>query len=322
MRILPWLTGLAALAVAAGCQTGVERTTAETAAAPAALKPQWLTAAEFKAIDDDAAKAQEMDIFVGFAADAEDDAARSKKLAAAVLMTKYYLHQLFYPVNLETTEHPADDPDFYAALVSFERRAGLAVDGKFTVAEFSKLAHLATLEHETEIFTTFKIVSVSDPSASAEGTWTLQGDTIAYPVNRAQIRCWRSDRSCTVFTANITLPREDGAGSATLLTDVQYYDVTRWTATEVQAATQSICRQTVLTINGDTKQVYEVSTDLTKEGCPLLGPMDQPKVATLQDGFDLIRKVYEARKAPARAVSNGPMERLRELTEAETPTSP
>lgn len=236
-----------------------------------------------------------------------------------MLLTKYYLHQLFYTVDLDKTDHPADDLEFYSALVAFERRAELQVDGKFTVAEFEKLTYLAQLEHETEISAAFKFVSVTNASASAEGTWTLQGDTIAYPVNRTLIWCWRPDLTCAVFTADIALPGEDGlAGSATLLTSVQHYDVTRWTASEVQAGGLSACRQTILTVNGETKQVYEVTTDLTKEGCPLLGPMSKPKVAVLEDSSDVIRKAYEARKAPARAVSNSPMQRLRELMRSDS----
>ena len=155
--------------------------------------------------------------------------------------------------------------------------------------------------------------------ASASGTWTLQADTIAYPVNRTEIWCWRPDLTCSIFTANVALPREDGlAGTATLLTDVQHYDVTRWTASEVQARARSDCRQTVVTINGETKQVYEVTTDLTKEGCSLLGPMDKLKVATLEDSSAIIRKAYEVRKAPARTVSNSPMQRIRELMQPES----
>ena len=321
MRVLPWFAGVAALTLTAGCQSSFVWTTSDTGA-PAAIRPQWLTPAEVEAFDKDEAKAEEvkeLDFFVLWAAEASDDANRARRLSAAVLLTKYYLHQLFYPVDLNKTDHPADDPEFYSALVAFERRAELLVDGKFTVAELEKLTYLAQLEHETEISAAFKFVSVSNVFASAEGTWTLQGDTIAYPVNRTQIWCQRPDLTCTVFTANIALPREDGlAGSATLLTDVQNYDVTRWTASEVQARAQSDCRQTILTVNGETKQVYEVTTDLKKEGCPLLGPMDKPKVATLEDSSDVIRKAYEARKAPARAVSNSPMQRLRELMRSDS----
>ena len=81
MRITSWLAVLAALAFASGCQTDVQKTTADAVAAPPALKAQWLTAAEAKAIDDDASKAQEVDFVIGFVADAENETARTRKLS-------------------------------------------------------------------------------------------------------------------------------------------------------------------------------------------------------------------------------------------------
>jgi hypothetical protein len=322
MRILTLIAGVATLLVTAGCRSDIPGTIVDTSV-PQPQRPQWLSAAEMEALDKDEAKAKEifdgLDVFVMFASpQAGDEAARGRHLAAAVLMVKYYLHQLFYTVDFERTDHPADDPDFYAALVAFEQRAGLQVDGKFTFAEFQRLTYLSKLEHETEISATLKFVSVSNSYAAANGTWTLQGENIAYPVNRTEIWCWRPQLTCTVFTANIALPREDDvAGAATLLTDLLHRDVIRWTASEVQARSQSDCRQTVLTINGETQQVYEVTSDLTKEGCPLLGPLDKPRVATLDDSR-IILKEYEARKAAARTVSNSPLQRIRDLMRAES----
>jgi hypothetical protein len=310
---IPWLVGLVALIVAAGCHAEVQN--------PRPVKPRWLSAEEAKALDNDEAKARETDVFVAMAAGASDDASRRKDVTAAVLLTKYYLHQLFYPVNLEKTIHPADDPEFYATLSDFERRAGLAVDGKFTFAEFSRLAYLASVETETEISTITKFVHVDNAYASATGTWTMQADTIADPVNRSEIRCSRFDSTCTVFTASVLLPSEKDLGGSKgglLTTDVQYYDVTRWTPGEVQALAKSECRQTTLTMNAETQQVYEVTTDLTREGCPVLGALKQPRVTTLEDGFRLIRKVYEARQAPARTVSRSPMGRIRELMQVDS----
>jgi hypothetical protein len=170
VRIFGRLAAVTALAIAVGCQADATKQASSSAIAgiPAPQKPKWLTPVEAKALNSDETKSSQvddMDVFVLWATQAPNEAARSKQVAAAALMVKYSLHQLFYPVNLDKTEHPADDPDFYSTLVRFEQRAGLAVDGKFTVSEFEKLTYLAQLENETEISAVSKIVSGRCPGS-------------------------------------------------------------------------------------------------------------------------------------------------------------
>lgn len=291
---------------------------------PAPVKPQWLTKADIEQMAKPFEKSTEkldalfsdLDFFVLMAATAKGES-RSDTIAGSVLLVKYYLHRLFYSVSFDKVLHPADDPEFYTTLAKFERRAGLNVDGKFTVGESTRLRFLADVESEPEIRTTRRLVNGSDTYASAEGTWVLQGEDIAYPVNRSQIQCWRADGRCIVFTANLALPggRQDDASGFLLMTDVEYYDIVEWGRNQMQARTSSSCRQITLTVNWATEQVHTVATDISKEGCPMVGPLTKPRIATLESG-DPIEQFFKTRREMVQRVSNSPLERMRSLLPA------
>jgi hypothetical protein len=290
---------------------------------PAPVKPQWLSMTDLqrpaKPFENDKEKLDalfnDLDFFVMMAA-ATDDKKRVDVIAGTVLMVKYNLHRLFYDVSVDKALHPAEDPDFYRALATFERRAGLKVDGKFTVGESERLQFLADLESEAEIGTSpLKSVHGSETYASAYGTWVLQGENIAWPVNRSRIDCWRAERQCTVFTANVSLPRgrkDDVSGPLLMEPDVEYYDIIEWGKTELRARTASQCRQTTLSINWLTEQVHEVTTDTAKQGCPLSGPLTKPRLATLDDQTP-IQQFFKSRKEMLKNVSDSPIERIRAL---------
>jgi hypothetical protein len=122
-----------------------------------------------KPIENDDAKLDAMfndlDFFLVMSAGADSE--RSDAVAASVLMVKYNLHRLFYPVSFDRTEHPSADPDFYNVLASFERRADLQVDSKFTWPEFQRLTFLASLDGEPKIGVAPKMVHGGEAYASA-----------------------------------------------------------------------------------------------------------------------------------------------------------
>lgn len=104
---------------------------------------------------------------------AGEDAAAAERLfkngvRTAAFEAKHALRTLFYDVTLSRLEHPADDPLFYAALVAFERRAGLAVDGKFTLEEFGRLMKAARIASEQTFSLPSKAVMADDTFATAE----------------------------------------------------------------------------------------------------------------------------------------------------------
>ena len=286
---------------------------------PPPVIPEWFTVADLEQMakpfenDDEASEAffNDLDFFV-MAAAALPDETRADTVAGSVLMVKYNLHRLYYDVSFDKTAHPAEDPEFYRTLATFEQRAGLNVDGMFTLGEYTRLAFLAEVESEPAIRTSIKFVTGGDSYASAKGTWALQGERIAYPVNRSNVVCWRADGSCTVFTANVLLPDRDRVSGLLLMTDSTYYDIVGWTESQVVARSSTSCRQTTLTVNWKAEQVHMVSTDVSKDGCPVVGPLTKPRLATLEDNAP-VEAFLKERKEMSQGVTNSPLTRIRSL---------
>lgn len=302
---------------------------------PTPVRPAWLTSADLerraKALDDaDEAKRNafidDMDFFVFMSAGMATRVKRGDDaIAVSVLLVKHALHRLFYPVSFDKTQHPADDVDFYRTLVTFERRAGLQVDGKFTVSEWQRLNFLASIEDEPEMSAGLKLVYGSENYAKAEGTLVIQDDRISNPVNRAEIMCSRAERRCDLFMAEVALWEGGRSDSKQpqLTTYIEHYDVSEWTKEELRAKTTTACRQIVLTVNWVTDQVHSVATDLTKEGCPVTGRLTKPRLVTLEDGLGPVKQFYESRRELLRGISNSPLERLRSLlTEVQPSATP
>lgn len=283
---------------------------------PTPIEPQWVTSADLEHLTE--IELNDLDFFVFLAAIARDDA-RSDAVAAAVLLVKANLHRLFYPVAFDKLLHPADDPDFYATLVAFEQRARLDVDGKFTFGEANRLRFLADVEGEPAIRTGIKLVHGNATYAAAEGTWVLQGDEIAFPVNRSRIECWRTERICTVFTANLDVPseREIGPPAFFLATDIDRFEIVSWRTNEVQASSSGICRESTLTLNWSTERVFQVVTDFSRTGCAVVGlePSANPRITTLESG-DAIERFLEKRRNVLEAVSDARRARIRSLLDS------
>ena len=285
-----------------------------TSSIPAPVEPKWLTTDDLEKVDE--AAIDEIDVFVlmsSAALEAGSDTAkaasdRDEALTAVVLMTKYLLHQLFYEVSFDTNLHPADDPRFYNALVMFEQNAGLSVDGTFSFAEFGRLSYLAGLETEQRITLPFKFVRGNGSTyVTATGTWVLQGEQIAYPLNTSEITCRRSDGLCVDFHVDVHMPTSASPGLPQIMPIIDYYDITNWTPTEVRAVSRMGCRQNVLTINISTETVHTVNTDLTEDGCPVVGRLEKPRLATLEDGFQTARAYFDERREALAGVSRSPL---------------
>lgn len=264
--------------------------------APPAAGIVWPTKAELESLGGD--NRDSLDAFmvlalalVGF----DDQAARGRGVASAVLLVKQALGQLMLNVDVSKTSHPAEDAAFYAALVDFERRANLAVDGRFTVSEWDRLKYLATIATEPNLSLPMRFVVGGVGGANAVGTWTMKGDHIARPINASEIQCLRRAGTCEESRAEVTIPSQSDSTSAVVASSFSY-DIEAWTADEVRAVHRTSCRANALTLNWKTKAVFMVTSDLTAEGCPVLGRLAAPIVTNLEDGLKVSREVYAARR--------------------------
>jgi len=135
----------------------------------------------------------------------------------------------------------------------------------------------------------------SNQIISAQGTWVIEGERIAEPINIAVITCRKNEGICYQSDARIT---KSLFAVDNQYLDLQYgtYKITSWNDEEVLAEDESLCRTTVLNINTTTKQVFQIIRNNTALNCeklfnfPLL---NKPRIAQLVDGFKVAQEFYE-----------------------------
>lgn len=279
-----------------------------------AVKPTWPTKEEAKKINEsvDEKAVAAMDAFVLLTIDDEN---RENQLQGFVLAIKMALHELYYDTDLSVKKHPSEDPGFYKTLVEFKDRIGSSQTGVFTAADMRSLFYYQELanyaDHNVSPLGLFS-VSQTGGYTRAQGTWVMQGEKLAKPINLAKIDCWRSDGACTVTDSELQPPSKDG-GSAYITSDTSEWEIKSWSSTRVVAEKTTVCRRLVLTLDMAAKQVYHVATDLTPEGCESLGKLAAPRITTLVDSTKVERAHYEEIRAELSRVSKAPYRELKEL---------
>jgi hypothetical protein len=290
----------------------------DTTNTPPAVAPTWLTQAQADRLNADAKAAESADVFTVFASTMGETAAmRAKGVTAAALMVKTALHRLYYAVDLTVLKHPSEDRLFYDALVEFERRAGLTVDGVFTLGEFDALSYFGKLADyvgsQTQPLASRRITHiVGSGYIHASGTWVIQGDQIADPINSSEIGCWKEWGNCISADASVPPPsRGDVTGPSYLKVNTSYWEITSWSETRVVAEQKSLCRRNVLTIDEKAQQAFQVQTDLNEKGCTdLIGALPVPRLSTLEDGWKVGLAHYKEARALLKTVSKFPFDQL------------
>lgn len=135
---------------------------------------------------------------------------------------------------------------------------------------------------------------------SAQGTWVLEGERHASPINVSDINCFRSRELCHIAEARMT----DFSGNA--LSVIQYdLPITRWDSSTLEFEEDARCLRTTYVINRTTqKLIYrrmrkqDVDDD---EACDVYR-IKPDLSASLVDGFDELQDFKEERLPTTTAV--------------------
>src|SRR4051812_31983403 len=122
--------------------------------------------------------------------------------------------------------------------------------------------------------------------AFARGTWTMDNEKPAFPLQTTDIRCYRHDMTCTSAHAEI-------AFGDTLNAELTNYDVTRWDDEVITfKSTSATCADYTYTINRMNERVIGTRTTKgTEETCR--NTSKQPIHLTLTDGFKVWSRLYD-----------------------------
>lgn len=103
--------------------------------------------------------------------------------------------------------------------------------------------------------------------------------------------------------------------------DMHTYDIISWTADEVVARSQAVCRTTLLTLNVASGEVYQITrnneTERCREEAMSLPALDKPRISRLVDSFDTTRAFWEEREQETNEYKNSEfVARMKKLMEA------
>lgn len=121
----------------------------------------------------------------------------------------------------------------------------------------------------------------------AEGTWVLDNDRQAFPLQTTQIRCERELKRCTGATATVM------SGNM-LSTDISFFEVVAWDAGRVVFRDDTpICVSYLYTIDLASKSANAVRTK--KSGAPegTCGSIAPEMRMSLQEGWPISLKMQQ-----------------------------
>jgi hypothetical protein len=146
---------------------------------------------------------------------------------------------------------------------------------------------------------------------SADGTWTVAGEAMAWPEQTSTITCERAQAVCREATALIS-----GKGSGRILTvDVQTYEIERWNDEEIVTKPRQFgCTGTVQRWNRRQKSVTGVRRTTSNEGsCRDVERIEVDLV--LEDGNEVSRQLVEKQRDAWRHIMRVSPEVVKRLTD-------
>jgi hypothetical protein len=219
-----------------------------------------------------------------------------------VLLTKFAMAKLAYDVDLLKTDPPEKDPSFGHQIQLFEKQAALVPDGVLTMEEWSLMLAVSEKVGESPIY-------FSDPAEvydggdwlNVAGTWIIEGDQIAWPINRSEIICQKSSSNCEVNNISITVSKITESGNTHYVNvSKENYKIVSWSPNSVIAVSSGDCRTATLTVNISSNEVFETTSNVNKEGCDVLGlgtlpALEKPRISRLMPSWDITYNFWQAR---------------------------
>lgn len=132
------------------------------------------------------------------------------------------------------------------------------------------------------------VIVVDDSYVSAKGTWVIEGDRQAYPLQTTEIICERELMRCTSATAQIT--------GRSLSVNVDTYEVASWEKTRIVFVnTAPTCANYIFTIDFPTKAVSGLRKK--KSSGPSVpadcNTLDKELRLSLRTGFDVSQSLKD-----------------------------
>ena len=233
---------------------------------------------------------------------------RRDKLPLSILIGKINLPRGSMDLILQPLLGELQYQNTGAGIRQFQEDIGETPTGDITLGQVEELERRATRHRDRAIYADglgdrLVIIRV-EGHLEVRGTWILEGEKIALPINTARIRCSRQKGECESIQAEVLIPSLSEKGEHYLLNlGISTYEIVSWNAVEVIARDERHCRTALLTINSNSTEVFEVTRNNETKNCLegtldlMLPRLDKPKIARLVPGYDATSEWWKMRNS-------------------------
>jgi len=139
-------------------------------------------------------------------------------------------------------------------------------------------------------------IIVAGDLVSAKGTFIIEGDKPAYPLNIASFDCDRKGGYCNQSNVDI-----NADGTIYYVNTFQTsLSILSWNDEEIVASCEGLCAITTLTINVKAKDVYAITRNKSNQSCaPLMAPLAKPQISKLVSGFNVSQDYFAKKRKEA-----------------------
>ena len=196
--------------------------------------------------------------------------------------------------NLSYFPTPSDS-QLREAIKRFQRDIGQDQTGDLTVGQYGILHKRSDVVSGSKITISSSAVDwdklfffVSEPGyVSVSGTWVMDNDQLAYPINHSRIECTKSEGTCVINEVHIEIPSLDDKKSVfgdeyratQQIPDT--YKILSWSPSEIVFESPGECRTVQMTINTSTKEVFQVTRNSGGDCTFGIEKLKSPRVARL-----------------------------------------
>jgi hypothetical protein len=215
--------------------------------------------------------------------------------------------ELLFGMQLNQLMYPGIH-DFKSAVKAFQADLGDPQTGVLTLYQIHQLEYRSNMQKLAYVGFPYMFTSSKTAEYGAvEGTVTILDDTIAWPINHHQIKCFKAQNTCEVQQVMLELPDDKSWSQMfhVMVDSTEYYNVTRWASDTIDAEYQSkpdSCRSTSLSLNFKTKEFFFITKNAGGK-CEILGQtfdkLPKPRISQVIEGKKIFDKEFERIKKTA-----------------------
>ncbi|MDX6806439.1 hypothetical protein [Terrihabitans rhizophilus] len=198
------------------------------------------------------------------------------------------------------------------AVREFQQDIGATADGLIKAREFDDLISRANRVNRdaSPIFpSTEQKISISGDLATFGGTWIIEGEKHAFPVNYSLYKCWKSRALCDVSEGIVYRP---AGPSGTMNITSETWKVIKWDAAEILMESSAACRVTTISANIASKEVFQMTRN-NGDSCgddAVLPKLASPRIARLVDGLQVISSLHNQERDESNKLLSHSMQKV------------